>query len=66
MLTLGLQITVPSLCYSRILCVHVCDFLLLNLYSFGCQVGGLEVQNPHTQNFQPAVPIVCLDSEARF
>ena len=42
------------------------SFVLLDLDLFGCQVGGLEVQNPHTQNFQPAVPIVRLDSEAQF
>ena len=36
--------------------------LRLSLLTFGCQVGGLEVQNPHTQRFQPALPVVRLDS----
>jgi isopenicillin N synthase-like dioxygenase len=27
---------------------------------FQDNVGGLEVENPHTRHFQPAKPIVCL------
>lgn len=48
-----------SRCYSKIM------YGLLTLFSFSeadtkndTQVGGLEVQNPHTLQFQPARPIV--------
>ena len=31
---------------------------------FQDNVGGLEVENPHTKHFQPAKPIVCVQSSA--
>ena len=45
----------PNFCLPR-----RCEFhgLSIPYLNFVVQVGGLQVQNPHTQNYIPAVPIV--------